>query len=152
MDTLYYSCHIGILLIFDCLFHYRSSTSSVTKWYDCLWTPSAIMRTSSDAKILEYLHKQDKCYTKCCTLREASCLRELVEPFNIIYEKDSVPFCWRIQHYFSSDRENRQLKKWIQWSFILDEWHTPKKNPVRKENFMPYRSEVHELLVVVLWS
>lgn len=87
MDTLYYSCHIGILLIFDCLFHYRSSTSSVTKWYDCLWTPSAIMRTSSDAKILEYLHKQDKCYTKCCTLREASCLRELVEPFNIIYEK-----------------------------------------------------------------
>ena len=91
VSTLYYSCHIRILLIFGCLFRDRSSTSSVTKWYDCLWTRSAIMRTSSDAKILEYLHKQDKCYTKCCILREASCLRELVEPFNIIYEKDSVP-------------------------------------------------------------
>ena len=89
--TLYYSCHIRILPTFDCLFRDRSSTSSVTKWYDCWWTPSAIMQTSSDAKILEYVHKEDRCFTKCCRLREASCLRELVEPFNIIYEKDSMP-------------------------------------------------------------
>ena len=88
VSTLYYSCHIRILSIFDCLFHDRSSTSSVMKWYDCLWTPSAITRTSSDAEILEYVHKEDKRYTNCCTLREASCLRELVEPVNIIYEKD----------------------------------------------------------------